>query len=158
MQRPGGSPARALIASMLLVVLLATLAPVAAADARVARTRADRYRIQMLALINEMRSSRNLPQIQLNHRLSPESWQHSRSMGRRVELFHTPDLASIIEPFGATRWGENVGVARTLSRVLALMMASPPHRRHLVDPRLHWIGIGVVRMHGWLWITLDLHN
>jgi uncharacterized protein YkwD len=159
MQRPGRPTARAAIAFVLLAVLLATLAPAAtAAEAGPARTRADRYRIRMLALINEMRASRDLAALQLNHRLSPESWEHSRSMGRRAELFHTPDLASIIEPFGATLWGENVGVARTLARVLALMMASPSHRHHLVDPRLRWVGIGVVKMHGWLWITLDLHN
>ncbi len=155
------APAQVSIAFALLVAVLATFAPSASArdgaDAQT-RSKADPYRVRMLALINEMRSARNLPEIQLNHRLSPESWDHSRSMGRRAELFHTPDLASIIQPFGATVWGENVGVARTLSRILALMMASPPHRQHLVDPRLRWIGIGVVRMHGWLWVTLDLHN
>jgi uncharacterized protein YkwD len=112
----------------------------------------------MLGLINDMRTARNLPELRLNHRLSPEALDHSRSMARRAELFHNPLLASIVQPFGATVWGENVGVARTLPRVLALMMASPPHRQHLVDPRLDWIGIGVVKVDGWLWITLDLHN
>jgi uncharacterized protein YkwD len=160
MQRTGGAPARTLVALVLLSVILTTLAPSALAEDTGApsRTRADRYRIRMLQLINEMRSARSLPTLELNHRLSPESWDHSRAMARRVELFHTPNLASIIEPFGATVWGENVGVAQTLRRILSLMMASPPHRQHLVDGRLRWVGIGVVRMHGWLWVTLDLHN
>jgi uncharacterized protein YkwD len=148
------------VAFVLLAVILTTLAPSALAEDAGApsRTRADRYRTRMLQLINEMRTGRGLPAMQLNHRLSPESWDHSRAMARRVELFHTPNLANIIEPFGATVWGENIGVAQTLRRILSLMMASPPHREHLVDPRLGWIGIGVVRMHGWLWVTLDLHN
>jgi uncharacterized protein YkwD len=160
MHRPGRTPAQALIAFVLLAVVVTTLAPSALAEGTDApsRTRADRYRMRMLQLINEMRTGRSLPTLTLNHRLSSESWGHSRAMARRIELFHTPNLASIIEPFGATVWGENVGVAQTLRRILSLMMASPPHREHLVDPRLRWIGIGVVRMHGWLWVTLDLHN
>jgi len=160
MPRSGGTPARAFVAIVLLAVIVSTLAPAAlAAEAGPpTRTRADHYRMRMLELLNEMRASRRLPALRVNHRLSPESWEHSRAMARRVELFHTPDLASIIEPFGATVWGENVGVAQTLRRIVSLMMNSPPHRRHLVDPRLSWIGIGVVRMHGWLWVTLDLHN
>jgi uncharacterized protein YkwD len=160
MQRSGGTPARALVVLCLLAVILTTLAP--SVSAQVAdgssRARADRYRVRMLSLINEMRSSRGLPRFQLNHRLSPESWDHSRAMARRVELFHTPNLANIVEAYGATVWGENVGVAQTLRRILVLMMASPPHRQHLVDRRLGWIGIGVIKMHGWLWVTLDLHN
>ena len=160
MQRPGGTPARAVIAFVLLSVILTTLAPSALAESAEgpSRTRADRYRMQMLQLINQMRTARSLPAMKLNHRLSTESWDHSRAMARRVELFHTPNLASIVEAFGATVWGENVGVAQTLRRILSLMMASPPHRQHLVDARLRWVGIGVVRMHGWLWVTLDLHD
>jgi uncharacterized protein YkwD len=160
MQRRGGTPARTLVAFVLLGVILTTLAPSALAEGTEAPmgTRADRYRIRMLQLINEMRTGRGLPALRLNHRLSPESWDHSRAMARRVELFHTPNLANIVESFGATIWGENVGVAQTLRRILSLMMASPPHREHLVDARLGWIGIGVVKMHGWLWVTLDLHN
>jgi uncharacterized protein YkwD len=149
-----------LIAFVLLSIILTTFAPSALAQ-RVetpSRTRADRYRVQMLQLINEMRAARSLPTMKLNHGLSTESWDHSRAMARRVELFHTPNLASIVEAFGATVWGENVGVAKTLRRILSLMMASPPHREHLVDARLRWAGIGVVRMHGWLWVTLDLHD
>jgi uncharacterized protein YkwD len=144
----------------MLTTVLATASPAAAASdtGPDTSTRADPYRVLMLDLINGERAARHLPEMRLNHRLSPESWDHSRSMAQRAELFHTPDLASIIQPFGATVWGENVGVARTLHRVLVLMMASPPHRQHLVDPRLRWIGIGVVRMNGWLWITLDLHD
>lgn len=156
MQRRGGTPARIVVVFVLLTVVLTTLAPSALASPE--RMRAGGYRVRMLALLNEMRASRQLPAMKLNHRLSPASWDHSRAMARRVELFHTPNLASIIEPFGATVWGENVGMARTLRRIVALMMASPPHRHHLVDPRLRWIGIGVVRMHGWLWVTLDLHD
>lgn len=156
MQRGGGTAARALVAFVLMAVVLTTLAP--SALAQPTGTRADRYRVRMLALLNEMRSSRDLPELRLNHRLSPDSWDHSRAMARRDELFHMPNLAILVEAYGATVWGENVGVAQTLRRVLTLMMASPPHRQHLVDPRLRWIGIGVVRMHGWLWVTLDLHN
>jgi uncharacterized protein YkwD len=157
MQRRGGTAARLVVTLILVSVVLTALAPSALAEAPT-RTRADRYRMRMLELLNEMRAAQQLPALQLNHRLSPESWDHSRAMARRTELFHTPNLASIIEPFGATVWGENVGVAQTLRRILSLMMASPPHRQHLIDPRLRWIGIGVVRMHGWLWVTLDLHD
>jgi uncharacterized protein YkwD len=158
MQRGGGTAARALVAFVLMTVVLTTLAPAALGRPADMRTRADRYRVRMLALLNEMRSDRQLPELRLNHPLSPESWDHSRAMARRDELFHTPNLAILVEAYGATVWGENVGVAQTLRRVLTLMMASPPHRQHLVDPRLRWIGIGVVRMHGWLWVTMDLHN
>jgi uncharacterized protein YkwD len=160
MRRPAPSPAQAIVALAVLAVLLLTSLPAATAHGtdEASRTRAQRFRWRMFGLINDMRTRHDLPRLQQNARLSPEAWQHSREMGRRYRLFHTPNLASLVSRYGATRWGENVGYAQTLRRVLDLMMHSPSHREHLVDPKLDRIGIGVIKLRGWLWITLDLHN
>jgi uncharacterized protein YkwD len=112
----------------------------------------------MLDLLNEMRAQHGLPAFRLNQSLSGMSWFHSKIMMERNLLFHTENLSELVQPFGATTWGENIAYARTLERTLQLWMASPSHRVHLLDGRFRWVGIGIVHAGGWSWVTLDLHD
>ena len=143
---------------ILAAPLLIAISMAATAQPAFAGGRAHRFQGEMLRLVNETRVSHGLHALSLNGRLSPEAWHHSEAMGRRFDLFHTPDVWAIVSPFGAHTWGENIAYAGTLRRVEQLWMQSYEHRVNLLNPAFHHAAIGVVRVRGWLWVTLQLYG
>ena len=112
----------------------------------------------MLRLVNDTRRAHGLSTFRLNRRLSTEAWRHSLSMGRRFLLYHTSNLSALVQPYGAHAWGENIAYARTLERVDQLWMQSYEHRVNLLNPAFHRAAIGIVKIRGWLWVTLQLYG
>ena len=144
---------RILAAPLLIAILIA-----GAAQPALAGGRSRRFQSEMLRLVNQTRESHGLHAVSLNLRLSPEVWRHSQTMGRRFELFHTSDVWTLVQPFGAHTWGENVAYAATLRRVEQLWMQSYEHRVNLLNPNFRHAAIGVVKIRGWLWVTLQLYG
>lgn len=138
----------------LLIALLLTV-PAQVADAS---GRAHRFQGDMLRLVNQTRSAHGLHTVRLNRHLSREAWRHSIAMGHRYLLFHTSGLWDLVRPYGARTWGENIAYAGTLRRVEQLWMQSYEHRVNLLNPAFRTVGIGVVRIKGWLWVTLQLYG
>ena len=148
---------RRLIRALAVPLLLATVISLSAQPA-LAGARSQRFRNEMLRLVNQTRSSHGLHALGLNRALSREAWRHSVTMGRRFVLFHTANMSRLVQPYDARTWGENVAYAATLRRVEQLWMQSPEHRNNLLNPAFHWGGIGVIRARGWLWVTLQLYG
>jgi uncharacterized protein YkwD len=138
-----------------LVLALTLTIPAQAANAG---GRSQRFQNEMLRLVNQTRDAHGLNAIHLNRRLSRDSWRHSVAMGRRYVLFHTSNLWDLVRPYDARTWGENVAYAGTLRRVEQLWMGSNHHRVNLLNPAYRSAGIGVVRIKGWLWVTLQLYG
>jgi uncharacterized protein YkwD len=112
----------------------------------------------MFELLNGMRARHQLPTFRMNASLSGDAQTHTRRMVDRNSLFHTTDLARLCTSYGASVWGEAIGYADTLRRILQLWMASPTHHALLVDRRFRRAGIGVLHARGWFWVTLDLYG
>jgi uncharacterized protein YkwD len=148
---------RRLIRVLAVPVLLATLITLSSQPA-FAGSRSMRFRSEMLRLVNETRSSNGLHTLQLNRKLSGEAWRHSVAMGRGFVLFHTSNLANLVQPYDARAWGENIAYAATLRRVEQLWMQSPEHRINLLNPTFRWGAIGVIKARGWLWVTLQMYG
>lgn len=144
---------RTLAAPLLLAIAIVSIAQPAFAGGR-----AHRFQVEMLRLVNQTRVSHGLHSVGINGRLSPEAWHHSEAMGRRFELFHTSDVWTLVQPFGAHTWGENIAYAATLRRVEQLWMQSYEHRVNLLNPAFRYAAIGVVKFRGWLWVTLQLYG
>ena len=140
------------------VPLLLSFAIVSTSQPAMAGARSQRFRSDMLQLVNQTRHAHGLSTFRLNRRLSTEAWRHSRSMGRRFLLYHTSNLSAIVHPYGAHEWGENIAYARTLRRVEHLWMQSYEHRVNLLNPAFHRAAIGIVKIRGWLWVTLQLYG
>jgi uncharacterized protein YkwD len=138
--------------------LLVAIAIGAAAQPALAGGRAHRFQSEMLRLVNDTRQSHGLQAVSINPHLSPEAWHHSQAMGHRFDLFHTADVWTLVQPFGAHTWGENIAYAATLRRVEQLWMQSYEHRVNLLNPAFRHAAIGVVRIRGWLWVTLQLYG
>ena len=143
------------VAAIPLILALTLTIPAQAANAG---GRALRFQNDMLRLVNQTRGAHGLQAVRLNHHLSREAWRHSILMGRRYVLFHTANLWDLVRPYDARTWGENIAYAGTLRRVEHLWMQSEHHRVNLLNPSFRSAGIGVARIKGWLWVTLQLYG
>jgi uncharacterized protein YkwD len=135
-------------------VLLVTL--VAAGPAEPAAAAGLRGR--MLHAVNRTRINHDLHRLRLNLRLSHRARHHSAQMAARHGIFHTTDLYGVVRRFGATSWGENVAQAGTLQRVRKMWMRSPDHRYNMLLRAYDHAGVGVVRSHGWVWVTVMFYG
>ena len=149
--------ARRFMRVLAIPLLLGTLLTFTAQPA-MAGARSERFRVDMLRLVNQTRTSHGLHTLRLNGHLSRGAWRHSVEMGQRYALFHTSNLWDLVQPYDARVWGENVAYAGTLRRVEQLWMQSYEHRVHLLNPSFRWAAIGVMRAKGWLWVTLQLYG
>jgi uncharacterized protein YkwD len=136
-----------------LGTLLAVLVVGAASPAQ-----ATGLRGRMLHSVNRVRVHHDLRRLHLNVRLSHDAHRHSRRMARRGAIFHTADLTTLVRRFGATSWGENVAKAGTVRRVKRLWMGSPDHRYNMLRSSYRRAGVGLVRVHGWLWVTVMFYG
>lgn len=135
-----------LVLGLLAVVLTSAAAPPAQALGRGGR---------MFRIVNRVRVHHDLRPLIKDRDLSRGARHHSRKMAEARTLFHFTDLASRASSFDASSWGENVAQAGTLNRACRLWMRSADHRRNILKGSFDHAGVGVVRSHGWLWITFD---
>lgn len=118
----------------------------------------DELRDKMLGLVDRSRASRGLPRLENNVRLSREASDHARHMARTNELTHTPNLADLISDVGGTIYGENLGKGRGLHGIRDAWLRLESTRRILLDPRFHHVGVGVVHVDGYYWVTLQVFD
>jgi uncharacterized protein YkwD len=161
---------RSLVVSLTVSATLASIVMLAPADARprVDPSRASHVaahhrgsmadRDAMLSLVNRSRRLRGLPALRINERVSREALAHSRSMSRSGTISHTPGLAAIIVRAGGTVYGEDVGEGRALRGIRDAWLLRTDTRRILLDSRFHHVGLGVVHVDGFFWVTLQAFN
>lgn len=118
-----------------------------------AGSRSATYRARFLRIVNDVRAHHGVKRLDLNRDLSRYALRHSESMAQKKRLFHTNDLQSRLRTYRPRAWGENVGMAGTLHRVVRLWMKSSVHRANILDRRYKKTGIGVVRSGGRIWVT-----
>jgi uncharacterized protein YkwD len=141
-----------------IVLTLVVTVLMTAAGPALAGTRTARLRNTMLQLVNRSRTSHGLRALKLHFAVSSFAWHHSQRMARRNSVYHSTNVLGEVRQYGATYWGENVGMAGTLRRIEALFMASPEHRANILKPLYRRVGIGTIRAHGRVWVTLDFFN
>jgi uncharacterized protein YkwD len=141
----------------IVLTLVVTVFLTAAGPAH-AGTKTAQLRNTMLQLVNRSRASHGLHALNLHFAVSSFAWHHSQRMARRNTVYHSSDVFSEVRQYGATYWGENVGNAYTLPNIERAFMASPEHRANILKPLYRRIGIGIVRAHGLVWVTLDFFN
>jgi uncharacterized protein YkwD len=117
-----------------------------------------RDRSVMLQLTNEARDQRDRDALRLDRRLSRYAVRHSRAMANQGELFHTEDLASLLEGVQWSIGGENVGVGSSLDDLQATFMGSRPHRRNILREEFDHTAIGVVQSDGNFWVTVIFYG
>ena len=104
----------------------------------------------MLRLLNQERTSRGLPALELDTRMVPVARQHSLEMFQLAYFGHqSPVLGSPFDRLQAakisyTRAGENLAYARTVAVAHRGLMDSPGHRENILRPEFTRVAIGVV--------------
>lgn len=130
---------------------------------------ANEYELQMLALINEERTSRGLNPLQLEQNLNSASEDHSQWMLDTDIFSHTGAGGSSATDrmrdadftfSGSWRSAENIawqsqrgaeGFSDDVEDLHNSLMDSPGHRANILHPDLEYIGIGIEigNMNGW---------
>ncbi len=150
--------ARLVLVTVLACVFAALAAGTPAARISVETTRAaNQLERQVLAELNVVRRAHGLVPLRRSSRLAAAADRHSRAMGRHGFFKHeSRDGSSFwrrVQRFYGSRgfrsWsvGENLlwaTVGLDAARALELWMASPGHRRNILNPRWREIGLGAV--------------
>lgn len=122
---------------------------------------ASTFEREMLALVNEERTSRGLNPLQLETQLNASSEDHSTWMLDRDIFSHTGAGGSSatdrmrdagLDLSGSWRTGENIawqsergapGISDDVAQLHQSLMNSPGHRANILNPDFEYIGIGI---------------
>lgn len=146
------------MSSRRLPVIVLVVAVLFAGTATEADAGASRRRDRMLHLLNGVRTHHDLPTFRLNRELSSDALRHSRRMAREGSVFHTRDLYGVVRSYSPSCWGENVGMAGSMRRVLRLWMRSSGHRANILRRAFRRVGVGVAKADGSVWITVIFYG
>jgi uncharacterized protein YkwD len=108
-----------------------------------------------LTKLNELRSTRGLPGLQLNGSLVGMARGWSQQMASAGTISHNPNLG-VQAPSNWQRLGENVGAGPDVQQLHDAFVNSPSHYSNMVDGAFREIGIGVViRSDGTIFVTVN---
>jgi uncharacterized protein YkwD len=131
-------------------VAIGTLAPAHAEAASPGR--------EMASLINKARAAARLKPLSLNITLSKYAARHSNVMATQDLLHHNRALGRQLRHLPWRSLGENVGVGPSIASLHPAFMASPGHRRNILDRRYKKVGVGVVVRDGLTWVTVVFYG
>jgi uncharacterized protein YkwD len=103
---------------------------------------------------NHARWTREIRRLTLSASLSQKAERHSRAMAARGYIYHSRCLTCVFSGYSWSVGGENVGVGASIRSLHRAFMDSPPHRRNVLYRSYRYVGIGVVRSGGRLWVTV----
>jgi uncharacterized protein YkwD len=91
----------------------------------------------------------------MHARLSTEALRHSKRMARAGAISHTPSLADLVRGVGGSVFGEDLGKGRGLRGIRDAWLRRADTRRIMLDPRFRQVGVGVIHVAGYYWVTLQ---
>jgi uncharacterized protein YkwD len=115
-------------------------------------------RRKLHSMTNAARRNNGLRALDLNWRLSRDALQHSRRMADRHSLYHTSNLYRLVRRWRPSIWGENVGLAGSVSQVQKAFMRSAAHRSNVLRGSFSKVGIGVFSNNGRIWATVMFYG
>lgn len=107
--------------------------------------------MEMLRLVNEERTQRELPELVMDETLRQVARQHSVDMFQRGYFGHkdpegnTPFNRMLAGGASFNIAGENLAMAPTVSIAHKGLMDSPGHRENILNPQFRRVGIGAAR-------------
>jgi uncharacterized protein YkwD len=104
--------------------------------------------------MNNARENVDKTRMRKDPELSKVARKHTWEMVNKEELYHTPSttLAKRV-----THWsilGENVGVGGSVESLHEAFMNSPAHRSNILYTSFKFVGVGVVKRNGRMWVTV----
>lgn len=105
-------------------------------------------------LINRERISIGKNRLRLDTELSRVARKHTKAMIDRGTIYHS--TAEVLRR-RVTRWrvlGENVGVGGTVVSLHDAFVNSPAHLQNILYPTFRFVGVGVKKAKGRMWVTV----
>ena len=116
---------------------------------------------EILRLLNQERTSRELGPLRGDQALTQRARLHSEKMARANELSHQfpdePEVSIRLRSAGLffDYSGENVALNQNAAGAHHGLMNSPPHRANILSPNYNAVGVGVLRVGQQIWVTQD---
>jgi len=145
---------------MTLIVTLTTILTLSVAFAPAARAGSG-YRSKLLRMVNATRSSHDLHRVRMDRSLTRDALRHTRRMIDENAIYDPLNLTTILQDEPWDDVGASVvGCADSLRGLHRAFMHHAAHRDILLNGRVRWIGIGVVKVDSsnacgrhWFWTT-----
>ena len=145
---------------MTLIVMLTTILTLLVAFAPAARAGGG-YRSKLLRMVNATRSSHDLHRVRMDRSLTRDALRHTRRMIDENAIYDPLNLTTILQDEPWDDVGASVvGCADSLRGLHRAFMHHAAHRDILLNGRVRWIGIGVVKVDSsnacgrhWFWTT-----
>lgn len=120
---------------------------------------------EVFDLTNDDRNKHDRRALKLDAKVSEYAERHSRKMAEAGKLWHTRKLA---RPLRSVNWryaGENVGVCYVasdqdscLEDLQKAFMASPGHRRNILEKKFDKAATGVYQQGSKIWVTVIFYG
>jgi uncharacterized protein YkwD len=104
---------------------------------------------------NKARAAHGLSKLSLDPQLSKTSSVHTASMVKQKLLFHTTDAQFYDRVTNWSMLGENVGEGGGVASLEKAFMHSPEHRANILENKYGYIGVGVTKKNGLMWVTVQ---
>lgn len=145
---------------MTLIVTLTTILTLSVAFAPAARAGSG-YRSKLLRMVNATRSSHDLYRVRMDRSLTRDALRHTRRMIDENAIYDPLNLTTILQDEPWDDVGASVvGCADSVRGLHRAFMHHAAHRDILLNGRVRWIGIGVVKVDSsnacgrhWFWTT-----
>ena len=145
---------------MTLIVTLTTILTLAVAFAPAARAGSG-YRSKLLRMVNATRSDHDLHRVRMDRSLTRDALRHTRRMIDENAIYDPLNLTTILQDEPWDDVGASVvGCADSLRGLHRAFMHHAAHRDIILNGRVRWIGIGVVKVDSsnacgrhWFWTT-----
>jgi uncharacterized protein YkwD len=137
------------LTAILATILLVGLIPAPSASAACYSHRRPEKRFARL--INQARTGVDL---KLDPELGKVAKKHTREMVNANSLHHTPSSTLRRRVTNWVELGENVGVGGTVTSLHSAFMNSPAHRDNIVRSSYRYVGVGVIKKDGRMWVTV----
>lgn len=104
--------------------------------------------------INAARALQSVGKLSLDRQLSKAARVHTWAMARNEKLYHTPSDTLRRRITNWTILGENVGVGGDVESLHKAFMESPAHRDNVLYKTFRYVGVGVLKRDGRMWVTV----
>jgi uncharacterized protein YkwD len=143
-----------------LIVTLTTILTLSVAFAPAARAGSG-HRSKLLRMVNATRSSHDLHRVRMDRSLTRDALRHTRRMIDENAIYDPLNLTTILQDEPWDDVGASVvGCADSVRGLHRAFMHHAAHRDILLNGRVRWIGIGVVKVDSsntcgrhWFWTT-----
>ena len=152
------------VVSAAAAIFIAALVPSAAASATTATTATTtswscwNYKAaerNFFRLTNRARRRAGAVPLRLDSQISKVARRHTWAMVGTNRLYHTSNGTLARRVTNWTQLGENVGVGGAVDSLQSAFMNSPEHRANILYNHFHYVGIGVVKRNGRMWVTVE---